>query len=131
MAFFRASLAWLAALTLTFQLGVTLAAATAACCKPQGAMAAAKSEMPCCKEGGGPGHVCPLPAKKPLPVGSPVMQSCCDIEQQVLAALLGFAGIPEASSTAVAVPELVLNVLPLSEQPIALVRPPDSPPPRA
>jgi hypothetical protein len=130
MALFRARLAWLAALTLTLQLGVTLAAATAACCNPQGSMAAAKSEMPCCKEGG-PGHICPLPAKKPLPVGTPVMQSCCEFEEQILAALLGFAGIPEASSTAVAVPELVLNVLPLSEQPIALVRPPDSPPPRA
>ncbi len=59
-------------------------------------MAAAKDEMPCCKEGG-PGHVCPLPAKKPLPVGTPVMESCCDVEQQILAALLGFAGIPEAS----------------------------------
>jgi hypothetical protein len=129
MAFFRAHLAWLAALTLTFQLGVTLAAATAACCKPQGSMAAAKGEMPCCKEGG-PGHVCPLPAKKPVPAGAPVLESCCDIEQQILAALLGFAGIPEAPSLLLAAPAFVLDVLPLSEQPIALVRPPDSPPPR-
>ena len=31
------------------------------------------------------------------PAGTPVMESCCDVEQQILAALLGFAGIPEAS----------------------------------
>ena len=28
-------------------------------------------------------------------------------------------------------PDLVLNVLPFSEQPVALVHPPDAPPPRA
>ena len=130
MAFLRARLVALAALTLTFQLGVIAAAATAVCCKPQDSKAASAGEMPCCKDGG-PGHVCPLPAKKPKPAGTPVLESCCDVEQQLLAALLGFTGIPEAPSTMLAAPEFVLNVLPLSEQPIALVRPPDSPPPRA
>jgi len=130
MAFFRARLGWLAALTLTIQLGVTLAAATAACCKPDKATTAAGGEMPCCKEGG-PGHICPLPAKKQLPPGTPLMESCCDLEEQVLAVLLGFAGIPEAPATSVAAPDSVFNGLPFSEQPVALVRPPDSPPPRA
>jgi len=131
MCFFRPRLVWLAALTLTFQVGVLAAAATAVCCKPQGAKAASTGDMPCCKDGGSPGHVCPLPAKKPKPAGTPIMESCCDVEQQILAALLGFTGIPEAPSTTLAAPESVLSELPLAEQPIALVRPPDSPPPRA
>lgn len=130
MARFRTRLGWLAALTLTIQLGVTLAAAAAVCCKPDGSTPAAGHEMPCCKDGGRPGHICPLPAKKSQPPGTPVMKSCCDLEQQILAALLGIAGIPEASSQSVPFPELVLDVLAFSEQPVALVRPPDSPPPR-
>jgi hypothetical protein len=130
MALFRARLVWLAALTLTFQLGVIAAAATAVCCKPQASSAARAGEMPCCKDGG-PGHVCPLPAKKPKSADAPTLDSCCDVDQKILAALLGFTGIPEAPSTAVATPEILLNLLPFSEQPIALVRPPDSPPPRA
>jgi hypothetical protein len=129
MAYFRARLLGLAALTLTVQLGGTLAAAAAVCCTPDG-KATSGSEMPCCKDGG-PGHVCPLPAKKPVPPGTPVMKSCCDLEQQLLAALLGFTGIPEAAVAWVRGPDALLSVLPFAEQPLALVRPPDSPPPRA
>ena len=130
MALLRARLVWLAALTLTFQLGVIAAAAAAVCCKPQASSAAKAGEMPCCKDGG-PGHVCPLPAKKPKSADAPTLDSCCDVEQKILAALLGFTGIPEAPSTAVATPDILLNLLAFSEQPIALIRPPDSPPPRA
>ena len=125
----RAHLSWLAATTVALQLGVMVAAATAVCCggSPPGA---ATSEMQCCKDGG-PAHICPLKAKQSRDPGAPVLENCCDVDQQALAALLGFAGIPEARSTAVPLPEIAPLAPPASEQLVSLVSPPLAPPPRS
>lgn len=130
MQFFRARLAWLAAMTLALQVGVIAAAATAVCCGSQPVGSATDSEMACCKEGG-PGHICPLPKKKPTVPGAPVLESCCDVDQHALTALLGFVGIPESPSAALAVPDLSLMLAAAPEQPVSRVSPPHAPPPRS
>jgi hypothetical protein len=128
MNFWRTRAAWLAALTLSVQVGVIAAASTALCCGPT-VSATTDDEMACCKESGGAPHVCPI-KKKPKP-GIPTMTSCCDVDQQALAALFGLVGIPEAPYVALSLHLVDARVQTVTPQLLALIRPPDSPPPRA
>jgi hypothetical protein len=117
----------IAALTLALQVGLIAAASTALCCGPSHANMA-DDEMACCKESGGRPHACPI-KKKPKP-DVPLLKACCDIDQQALAALFGLSGPPEIPYTLLA-DVTDAPVAALAEQPLALVHPPDSPPPRS
>ena len=127
MSFWRTRAAWLAALTLTLQVGVIATATTALCCGSENA--SGKDEMACCKESGGAPHVCPI-KKKPKP-GVPAMESCCTPDQQALAALFSLAGPPESPYASTSVVPADLPVAFTTEHPHALVVAPDAPPPRA
>ena len=127
MKFWRTCAVWVATATLAMQVAVIAAACTALCCGPSHANMA-DDEMACCKESGGAPHVCPI-KKKPKP-GTPMLKACCDMDQQALAALFGLSGVPEVPYALIVHGSNV--VIPaVAEQPIALVTPPDSPPPRA
>jgi hypothetical protein len=127
MGVLRARVAWLAALTLTFQVGVIVSASAALCCLPQHPSAA--HEMACCKESGGAPHVCQL-KKAPKP-DAPVLKACCSPDQQIMAALFALVGVPEPSFVTLPAPAIDLARATISEQVISLLVPPDSPPPRA
>ena len=127
MRLLRARVGWLAALTLTLQVGVIVSASAALCCLPQ--HQSASHEMACCKESGGAPHVCQL-KKAPKP-DAPVLKACCSPDQQVMAALFALAGIPEPPYVTVQAPAIDVTLATMSEQVIALLIPPDSPPPRA
>jgi hypothetical protein len=126
MAGLRKRLACLAALTLAAQVGVIAAASAALCCATP-AVAAADTEMACCKDSGKP-HVCPI-KKKPAP-GTPVMKSCCDTAQYALAALFAYTGIPVAIGIDRPSPEASPVIVATSDRTRALALPPESPPPR-
>lgn len=128
MRFWRARVVWVAALTLTVQVGVIAAASAALCCGPHHPTAS-MDDMACCKAANGAPHACPL-KKKPAP-GVPTMTSCCTPDQQALAALFAFVGVPEAPVSMMAVPAATVVEITAAPQPIALVSPPDAPPPRA
>jgi hypothetical protein len=125
----RAHLTWLAATTLTLQLGVMVAAVTAVCCGGS-PPAVATSDMPCCKDGGA-AHVCPLKAKSNRDPSAPKLLDCCDVDEQVLAALLGFAGVPEPRDAIQPFAGTSPLTPPIVEQLVSLVTPPESPPPRS
>ena len=127
MQFVRARVGWLAALTLTLQVGVIASASVALCCLPQHQSAA--HEMPCCKESGGAPHVCQL-KKAPKP-DAPVLKACCTPDQQVMAALFALVAVPEPPYVTVQAPAIDVALSTVSEQVVALLIPPDSPPPRA
>ena len=114
-------------MTLTVQVGVIAAASAALCCTTHHE-AAGMDDMACCKAANGAPHACPL-KKKPAP-GVPLLKSCCTPDQQALAALFAFVGVPERPyiTTRAVAPALTLGTT--GERPIALVSPPDSPPPR-
>ena len=116
-------------MTLTLQVGVIAAATMAVCCG-SGVSVASDAQMACCKEGG-PAHICPMKSKKPRDPHAPLMKSCCDVDQQALAALLGVVGIAEAPYSTLPADHTALAIAGPVEQPNPLVSPPDSPPPRA
>ena len=123
----RVRVSWLAALTLTLQVGVIVSASAALCCLPQ--HQSASHEMPCCKESGGAPHVCQL-RKTPKP-DVPLLKACCTPDQQIMAALFALSGIPEPAFETVAASAIDVARASISEQVVALLIPPDSPPPRA
>lgn len=124
MTFWRIRIGWIAAVTLALQIGAIASAATALCCGP---FDDAPMRMACC-ENPEPGHVCPMP-KKPKP-GEPTIQSCCDLDARALAVFFVWSGTLDAPDTTLATPRATIASMSTAEQPIALVRPPDSPPPR-
>lgn len=128
MSRFRIHQTWLAATTLTLQLGVMVAAATVMCC---GASSTAATSKSACCEDSGSAHICPLKTKQNREPGTPMLENCCDIDQQVLAALLGFAGIPEPRSADQPIQETSRLTPQAVEQLVSLVTPPQSPPPRS
>jgi hypothetical protein len=127
MQFVRARVGWLAAMTLTLQVGVIASASASLCCLPQ--HQSAVHEMACCKEAGGAPHVCEL-KKAPKP-DVPLLKACCTPDQQVMAALFALVGVPEPPYVTVQAPAIDIALSTVSEQVVALLIPPDSPPPRA
>jgi hypothetical protein len=125
----RARLAVIAALTLATQLGIVPAASMALCCGHADEAPASHCDQPACSEDE-TAQACPMHKPATAPPTSQ-MQSCCDMHEEALVALLGVVAVPELSlesSPAIDGSAILVTAV---ESLLARTRPPDAPPPRA